>query len=105
PSTRIYTVESRTSLYQIALQSGLDLRALRKLNNGSLDTRDELNAGESLLLPANSPLFPLDPLAGKAIASNLPELGMGNDPVPLVSSGEQKTAAAAHAVGAQNWNT
>ncbi|WP_338628688.1 inverse autotransporter beta domain-containing protein [Yersinia intermedia] len=105
PSTRIYTVESRTSLYQIALQSGLDLRALRKLNNGSLDTRDELNAGESLLLPANSPLFPPDPLAGKAIASNLPELGMGNDPVPLVSSGEQKTAAAAHAVGAQNWNT
>ena len=103
--TRIYTVDSRTSLYQIALQSGLDLRALRKLNNGSLDTRDELNAGESLLLPANSPLFPPDPLAGKAIASNLPELGMGNDPVPLVSSGEQKTAAAAHAVGAQNWNT
>ncbi|CNI17449.1 inverse autotransporter beta domain-containing protein [Yersinia intermedia] len=102
--TRIYTVESRTSLYQIALQSGLDLRTLRKLNNGSLDKRDELNAGESLLLPANSPLFPLDPLAGKAIASNLPELGMGNDPVPLVSSGEQKTAAAAHAVGAQNWN-
>ncbi|WP_186008514.1 inverse autotransporter beta domain-containing protein, partial [Yersinia intermedia] len=106
PSTRIYTVESRTSLYQIALQSGLDLRALRKLNNGSLDTRDELNAGESLLLPASSPLFPPDPQAGKAIASNLPELGMGNDPVPLSGAGasEQKTASMARMVGAQDWN-
>ncbi|MDA5494127.1 inverse autotransporter beta domain-containing protein [Yersinia intermedia] len=104
--TRIYTVDSRTSLYQIALQSGLDLRALRKLNNGSLDTRDELNAGESLLLPASSLLFPPDPQAGKAIASNLPELGMGNDPVPLNVAGasEQKTASMARMVGVQDWN-
>ncbi|MDA5483444.1 LysM domain-containing protein, partial [Yersinia intermedia] len=106
PTTRIYTVESRTSLYQIALQSGLNLRELRQLNKGSLDSRDTLNAGESLLLPINSPLFPVDPLAGKVIASDLPELGMGNDPVPLngAGAGAQKTASVAQAVGAQDWN-
>ncbi|WET16072.1 hypothetical protein P2W49_05770 [Yersinia intermedia] len=39
------------------MQSGVHVNELRKLNKGSLDTRDELNAGESLLLPANSPCF------------------------------------------------
>ncbi|MCW8114257.1 inverse autotransporter beta domain-containing protein, partial [Yersinia intermedia] len=106
PETRLYTVESRTSLYQIALQSGVRVNELRKLNKGSLNKRDTLEPGESLLLPASSPLFPVDPLAGKVIASDLPELGMGNDPVPLngVGAGEQKTASVAQAVGAQDWN-
>ncbi|MDA5483539.1 inverse autotransporter beta domain-containing protein, partial [Yersinia intermedia] len=102
----LYTVESRTSLYQIALQSGLHVNELRKLNKGSLNKRDTLEPGESLLLPASSPLFPVDPLAGKVIASDLPELGMGNDPVPLngAGAGAQKTASVAQAVGAQDWN-
>ncbi|WP_145606473.1 inverse autotransporter beta domain-containing protein [Yersinia intermedia] len=106
PDTRLYTVESRTSLYQIALQSGLRVNELRKLNKGSLDKRDTLDPGESLLLPANSPLFPVDPQVDKVIASDLPELGMGNDPVPLSGAGvgEQKTASVAQAVGAQDWN-
>ncbi|CNI12851.1 invasin [Yersinia intermedia] len=103
--TRLYKVDSRTSLYQIALQNGLNLRELRKLNNGNLDTRDELNAGESLLLPANSPLFPPEPLGVRVIISDLPEMGMGNAPVPMTEENEQKIAAVARAVGSQNWNT
>ncbi|CQJ05541.1 inverse autotransporter beta domain-containing protein [Yersinia frederiksenii] len=101
--TRIYTVDSRTSLYQIALQSGVTVTELRKLNKGSLNQRDVLNIGESLLLPADSPIFPVDTTARKLIDSNLPELGMGNDPVPA-ASGEQKTASVAQTVGAQDWN-
>ncbi len=78
--TRVYTVEKSSSLYQLALQSGIQVNELRRLNKGSLDRRDTLNAGESLLLPADSPLFPV--VANNALVSNLPELGMGNEPLP-----------------------
>lgn len=105
-ATRIYTVPTDSSLYQLALQSGISVVELRKLNKGSLDRRDRLNTGESLLLPINSPLFPAEDTSG-VIASDLPELGMGNAPLPKdgVSAAEMKTAGAAQFVGAQNWNT
>lgn len=101
-ATRVYTVENRTSLYQLALQSGLQVMELRRLNNGSLDRRDTLNAGESLLLPADSPLFPVADSA--PLASNLPELGMGNDPLPKNDPTPMKVADAAKTVGTQNWS-
>ncbi|HEN3637890.1 TPA: inverse autotransporter beta domain-containing protein [Yersinia enterocolitica] len=101
--TRIYTVENKTSLYQLALQSGLQVAELRRLNNGSLDRLETLNAGQSLLLPADSPLFPV--VAGSLLASNLPELGMGNDPIPKNDPTPMKMAGTAQTFGAQNWNS
>ncbi|WP_431225939.1 hypothetical protein ACQ86O_27300 (plasmid) [Serratia sp. L9] len=101
--TRIYTVRNNTSLYQFALQSGLQVAELRRLNNGSLHRRDTLKAGESLLLPADSPLFPM--VASNALVSNLPELGMGNEPLPETDATAMKVAGAAQTVGAQDWNS
>lgn len=101
--TRIYTVENKTSLYQLALQSGLQVAELRRLNNGNLDRHETLNAGQSLLLPADSPLFPV--VASGSLGSNLPELGMGNDPIPKNDSTPMKMAGKAQNVGAQNWNS
>ncbi|MEX2954814.1 inverse autotransporter beta domain-containing protein [Serratia fonticola] len=102
-ATRIYTVENKTSLYQLALQSGLHVSELRRLNNGSLDKRDTLNAGESLKLPADSPLFPV--AVNMPLDSNLPELGMGNEPVSKNDTMPMKMAGTAQTVGAQNWNS
>lgn len=102
-ATRIYTVENKTSLYQLALQSGLHVSELHRLNNGSLDKRDTLNAGESLKLPADSPLFPVT--VNMPLDSNLPELGMGNEPVPKNDTMPMKMAGTAQTVGAQNWNS
>lgn len=102
-ATRIYTVENKTSLYQLALQSGLHVSELRRLNHGSLDKRDTLNAGESLQLPADSPLFPV--VVSTPLDSNLPELGMGNEPVPKSDTVPMKMARTAQTVGAQNWNS
>lgn len=103
-ATRIYTVDSRTSLYQLALQSGLQVAELRRLNSGSLDRRDVLQPGERLLLPADSPLFPVDTRAGSVLASDLPELGMGNDSVPETDPGALRVAGAMQSLGAQDWN-
>ncbi|AHG20608.1 murein transglycosylase [Chania multitudinisentens RB-25] len=104
PATRIYTVETRASLYQLALQSGLQVVELRRLNHGSLDQRDTLEVGESLLLPADSPLFPVPPDGTGVLVSMLPELGMGNAPVPEGDPTAQKVAGTAQAAGAQDWN-
>ncbi|CFR27755.1 inverse autotransporter beta domain-containing protein [Yersinia frederiksenii] len=101
---RLYTVESRTSLYQLALQSGLQMAELRHINHGSLDRRDTLEAGESLLLPASSPLFPTEPPTGGVLVSDLPELGMGNDALPPSEAGAMKVAGTLQSVGAQDWN-
>jgi adhesin/invasin len=101
--TRVYTVEKSSSLYQLALQSGIQVNELRRLNKGSLDRRDTLNAGESLLLPADSPLFPV--VANNALASNLPELGMGNEPLPSNNLTTMNVAGAAQNIGTQNWNS
>lgn len=102
--TRIYTVESRASLYQLALQSGLQVAELRRLNHGSLDRRDTLEVGESLLLPADSPLFPVDVAPIAPLVSDLPELGMGNAPVSPSDAGAVKMAGTLQRVGAQDWN-
>lgn len=105
PVTRSYTVSMDSSLYQLALQSGISVAELRALNKGSLDRRDTLKAGESLLLPANSPLFPTEN-RGDVIASNLPELGMGNAPVPKggPDASEMRAAGVAQFAGSQDWN-
>ncbi|MCB5307128.1 inverse autotransporter beta domain-containing protein [Yersinia massiliensis] len=102
-ATRIYTVESRTSLDQLALQSGLPLSELRRLNQGSLDRRDTLEVGESLLLPTDSPVFPV--VTSNILASDLPELGMGNEPVSLADTEAMKVAGALKSVGGQDWNS
>ncbi|NCG51970.1 inverse autotransporter beta domain-containing protein [Serratia fonticola] len=101
-ATRIYTVGNKTSLYQLALQSGLQVAELRRLNKGSLDRRDTLEAGESLLLPSDSPLFPV--VTQETLVSDLPELGMGNDPVPLGDSTANAVAGTARTLGTQDWN-
>lgn len=105
-TARPYTVPANSSLYQLALQSGITVSELRVLNKGSLDRRDTLKAGESLLLPATSPLLPVTDKDGRYI-NNLPELGMGNDPVSkdAPSEAEMKVAAAAQSLGGQDWNT
>lgn len=102
--SRIYTVEKPTSLYQLALQSGIRVTELRRLNHGSLDQRDTLAVGESLLLPADSPLFPVDSPVVAPLANNLPELGMGNDPVSQPDTDAMKVAGTLQNVGAQDWN-
>lgn len=102
-TTRIFTVVTQTSLYQLALQSGLQVAELRRLNNGSLDRRDTLNAGESLLLPADSPLFPV--AADHTLVSSLPELGMGNEPVQDSAPTAMKVAGTVQTFGAQDWNS
>ncbi|AHG19692.1 murein transglycosylase [Chania multitudinisentens RB-25] len=102
--TRRYTVENRTRLYSLALQSGLTVAELRVLNKGALGQREVLEAGESLLLPAKSPLFPTVPRTGEALASNLPELGMGNTLVLETDPATMKLAGTAQTIGGQNWN-
>lgn len=107
PAVRPYTAQADSSLYQLALQSGITVRELRVLNKGSLDRRDTLKAGESLLLPASSPLFPVKETHG-LITSDLPELGQGNDPVPAAGNAPDpvasRAAGTAQMIGAQNWN-
>lgn len=105
PVARAYTVPADSSLYQLALQSGISVTELRAMNKGGLDRRDGLKAGESLMLPASSPLFPVGSQEG-LIDSNLPELGMGNAPVPKggPGAGEMKAAGSAQFVGSQDWN-
>ncbi|OKP23811.1 inverse autotransporter beta domain-containing protein [Serratia fonticola] len=102
---RAYTVPADSSLYQLALQSGVSVSELRKLNKGSLDRRDTVKKGESLMLPASSPLFPTEDTRG-VIASDLPELGMGNAPLPkeAANATEVKTAGTAQFVAGQDWN-
>lgn len=106
---RMYTAEQSTSLYQLALQSGINLDELRRLNKGSLDRRDTLKAGETLLLPASSPLFPRDSKEkgneqGDPRWESLPELGNGNEPLSTVDKSEQQAAKVAQRIGAQDWN-
>lgn len=105
-TARPYTVPANSSLYQLALQSGITVSELRFLNKGSLDRRDALKAGESLLLPATSPLLPVIDKDGRYI-NNLPELGMGNDPIAKDprSEAEMNIATAAQSLGGQDWNT
>ncbi|WP_145525966.1 inverse autotransporter beta domain-containing protein [Yersinia rohdei] len=104
PEARAYTVPLTSSLYQLALQSGISVAQLRTINKGSLDRRDTLNAGESLLLPASSPLFPAQN-KDDLIVSNLPELGMGNTPLTPSDTGAMKVAGTLKNVGSQDWNT
>lgn len=106
PITRQYTVIIDSSLYQLALQSGVTVAELRAMNKGGLDRRDTLKVGESLLLPASSPLFPVESKDG-LIDSNLPELGMGNAPIPKGGPDALgvKAASTAQTLASQNWNT
>ncbi|VFS45147.1 LysM peptidoglycan-binding domain-containing protein [Budvicia aquatica] len=111
PASRLYTVPADSSLYQLALQSGVTVAQLRALNNGGVDRRELMKAGESLLLPATSPLLPVVDNAGLYV-NNLPELGMGNAPLPKAdkdgkmpaSAMEMKAAGTAQAVGGQDWS-
>ncbi|VFS53083.1 hypothetical protein [Budvicia aquatica] len=111
PTTRLYVVPADSSLYQLALQSGITVAELRTLNNGGLNRREAMKAGESLLLPADSPLLPIRDESGLYV-NNLPELGMGNDPLPKAdkdgrmpaSAMEMKAAGMAQSVGGQDWN-
>ncbi|VFS47350.1 inverse autotransporter beta domain-containing protein [Budvicia aquatica] len=111
PTSRLYTVPTDSSVYQLALQSGVSVAELRALNHGGIDRREAMKAGESLLLPANSPLLPVVDNTGLYV-NNLPELGMGNDPLPKAdkdgrmpaSALEMKAAGAAQSVGGQDWN-
>ena len=110
-ATRPYTLPADSSLYQLALQSGITVAELRAMNRGSLDRRDTLKAGDSLALPANSPLLPVADSTGLYI-NNLPEMGMGNTPLPKMnkdgkpdaSAGERAIAGAAQSLGGQDWN-
>ncbi|PHI29020.1 inverse autotransporter beta domain-containing protein [Budvicia aquatica] len=104
--TRFYVVPVDSSLYQLALQNGMTVAELRVLNKGGLDRRNGLKAGEGLLLPADSPLLPVTDKDNRYI-NNLPELGMGNDPIAkdTPSEAEMKVAAAAQSLGGQDWNT
>lgn len=105
PPARPYTVVTDSSLYQLAMQSDVTVLQLRAINRGSLDRRETLKAGESLLLPATSPLFTHEN-TDTPIPSNLPELGMGNAPVPKGSPSveEMKAIESVQLVGRQNWN-
>ncbi|WP_449543956.1 inverse autotransporter beta domain-containing protein [Lelliottia nimipressuralis] len=96
-ATRIYTTKYALSLHSLALQSGLQLAELRRLNNGTLDRRETLKAGESLLLPADSPLFPVS-------ASPLPNLGMSEAPAPTGERVPNHMAGSAHTLGTYDWN-
>ncbi|GKX51798.1 inverse autotransporter beta domain-containing protein [Budvicia aquatica] len=110
-ATRLYTVPTDSSVYQLALQSGVSVVELRALNNGGIDSREAMKAGETLLLPATSPLLPVVDNTGLYV-NNLPEMGMGNTPLPKAdkdgrmpaSALEMKAASAAQSVGGQDWN-
>ncbi|PHI31535.1 inverse autotransporter beta domain-containing protein [Budvicia aquatica] len=110
-ATRLYTLPTNSSLYQLALQSGMTVAELRALNKGGIDRRESMKAGESLLLPATSPLLPVVDNTGLYV-NNLPEMGMGNDPLPKAdkdgrmpaSAMEMKAAGMAQSVGSQDWN-
>ncbi|WP_276831657.1 inverse autotransporter beta domain-containing protein [Frischella perrara] len=55
---RIFINNQQRSLYQIALLSGISIMELRELNKGDYDNIDVVKVGDSIVLPANSPLLP-----------------------------------------------
>ncbi|WP_253271811.1 inverse autotransporter beta domain-containing protein [Yersinia intermedia] len=100
-----YLINTDTSLTELARQSGVSVKELRDLNQGKLLQREKLTAGESLYLPATSPLFPHEKTHALKTQS-LPELG--SDPHASSTSSdssltEQRLAELAKSVGGQDW--
>ncbi|WP_392552672.1 inverse autotransporter beta domain-containing protein [Orbus wheelerorum] len=105
---RVFINNQQRSLYQIALLNGISVSELRELNNGDYDKTDIVKVGDSILLPANSPLLPDQIQEKKADDkySNLPSLG-SSDKVDMTSNSdviEQQIASALQTLGQQDWD-
>ena len=77
-TVRIFINDQQRSLYQIALLSSISIMELRELNKGEYDNVDVVKEGQSIILPANSPLLPPLIVENKVESENkynLPSLG------------------------------
>lgn len=117
--TAIYTAPNDISLYQLALQSDMTVEELRKLNQGSIDEIDILAAGQTILLPQNTPLLSTNTQNQESVSaiSALPQLGGANSeesitdmllsktPAQGLVSGttEENVATLAQNAATQNW--
>ncbi|SES67738.1 inverse autotransporter beta domain-containing protein [Thorsellia anophelis] len=117
--TAIYTAPSDISLYQLALQSGITVDALRKLNHGQVDNIEILAAAQSIVLPKTSPLFSQTQQEEVSAITALPELStreLGNETATellinttpagryVTGTAEENTANIAQSVATQDWS-
>ncbi|WP_392560967.1 inverse autotransporter beta domain-containing protein [Orbus sturtevantii] len=107
--SRIFINNQQRSLYQIALLSGISVTELRELNKGDYDQTDIVKIGDSIVLPANSPLLPKEaehsPVEDKY--SNLPSLG-SSDKVELSANSDgldHHVASVLQTLGQQDWDS
>lgn len=107
---RIFVSNQQRSLYQIALLSGISVTELRVINKGEYDNKDIVNMGDSILLPANSPLLPKevkkDDESAKENKYNLPSLGSSDniDVNATDDTMERHVATVLQTLGQQDWD-
>lgn len=103
---RIFVNNQQRSLYQIALLSNISIAELRSLNKGSFDGVDVVKVGESIVLPADSPLLPVETKKTEKDDkySYLPNLG-SSDNVDLTTNNsvETQVATVLQTLGQQDW--
>ncbi|QIQ20641.1 inverse autotransporter beta domain-containing protein [Zophobihabitans entericus] len=104
---RLYINSQQRSLYQIALLSGISVTELRELNKGTYDNIDVVKAGESIVLPASSPLLPPEQTTLSANDKyDLPKLGSSETVTPTESDSDiidKHIAQALTTIGQQDW--
>lgn len=109
-NVRIFVNDQQRSLYQIAVMSGISIMELRQLNKGDYDNVDVVKVGDSIVLPADSPLLP--PLVKQNIKQeqtnkyNLPDLGSSDASNTNTSDNEVIETHLANALqflGQQDW--
>ncbi|XKM13882.1 inverse autotransporter beta domain-containing protein [Orbaceae bacterium ac157xtp] len=104
---RVFVNNQQRSLYQIALLSGISVSELRELNKGDYDKVDIVKVGDSIVLPATSPLLPAEKVEVKKEDkySNLPSLG-SSDKVEVKSNDEiieTQVATVLQTMGQLDW--
>lgn len=109
-NVRIYINNKQRTLYQIALLSDISVTELRKLNKGAYDEVDIINIGDSIVLPADSPLLPATNISEDTKNENkynLPNLGSSNESGQAATNSEVLEGYAATALqtlGQQDWH-
>ncbi|RKS84731.1 adhesin/invasin [Orbus hercynius] len=105
---KVFINNQQRSLYQIALLSNISVSELRDLNKGSYDDTDIVKVGDSINLPADSPLLPAESKKTKENSkySYLPSLGSSDKASAEKNDNalDTQVASVLQTLGQQDWD-
>lgn len=109
---KIYILDKETSLQQLALLSNISINELQRLNPQILDAHDQLNIGNTLLLPISSLVFSKEKTNGEVNGKHnsatveLPDMAISADKIPAPNNiSEQQLADWGTSLAGQDLNT